>query len=128
MRFPPSLDESHGSLHGAMHSLGTVQGEGTGIGQQEQGEELNRAQLHDGIDVILIFLHFLPEADGLFQLQGVHILGPAPLNMVNPAALRLKPLRVGLNRDPHVRCHRFKHSAISRNPDPRVSGPGTLSC
>lgn len=60
--------------------------------------ETNRAQLHDSVDVVLVLLHFLPEADGLLQLLGVHILGPAPLDMVNPAVLHLKPLGVGLNR------------------------------
>jgi hypothetical protein len=60
--------------------------------------EANRAQLHDGVDVVLILLHFLPETDGLLQLLGVHILGPAPLDMINATALHLEPLGVGLNR------------------------------
>lgn len=59
--------------------------------------QTHQAKLHDGIDIVLILLHFLPEANCLLQLQGVHVLGPAPLHVVNTPALHLEPLCVGLN-------------------------------
>lgn len=114
-----AISEGPHSLSG---SYGRLQGLCTAWSQSEEGElvldswswgEPDRAQLHDGIDVVLVFLHFLPEADGLLQLLGVHILGPAPLDVINPTALHLKPLRVGLNREPEMRrCHRFKQSFL----------------
>lgn len=54
------------------------------------------AQLQDAVDVALVFLHLLPEADGLFHLLGVHVFGPPPLHVVYATALRLKALRVHL--------------------------------
>ncbi len=54
------------------------------------------AQLQDAVEVALVFLHLLPEADGLFHLLRVHVFGPPPLDVVYPTALRLKALRVHL--------------------------------
>ena len=62
--------------------------------------EPHQAQLCDGVDVVLVFLHLFPEADRLLQLQGVHILGPAPLDVVDTSGLHLDSLCVGLNREP----------------------------
>lgn len=56
----------------------------------------HRPEVCDGVDVVLLFLHFLAEARGLLQLLGVDIPGPAALHVVHTAALHLHPLRVGL--------------------------------
>ena len=56
------------------------------------------AQLENGVAVVLIFLHFLPEANGLLHLVGVDVFGPPPLHMVHPTGHRLIAVRVHLER------------------------------
>ena len=56
------------------------------------------AQLENGVAVVFIFLHFLPEANGLLHLVRIDVFGPAPLNMVYPAGHRLIAVRVHLER------------------------------
>lgn len=75
------------------------------------------AQLQDAVDVALVLLHLLPEADGLFHLLGVHVFGPPPLHVVDPTALRLKALRVHLQTQtqvPHLVGQTVSHSAESK--------------
>lgn len=52
--------------------------------------------MHDGVDVVFVFLHFLPEADGLFHLLRVDVFRPAALYVVDAAGFHLHPLGVDL--------------------------------
>lgn len=66
--------------------------------EMDNGDGSYVAQVQDAVYVALVFLHLLPEADGLFHLLRVDIFGPTPLNMVYPTAFRLEAHGVHLHK------------------------------
>ena len=53
-------------------------------------ESAYRTQLLDYVDVIFIFLHFLPKSNSLFNLSWIYIFRPSSFNVVYPSTFRFK--------------------------------------